>query len=78
MSASTVKKIESLLSLLSVDEQLSLIRKITDQLRRAKPGPPQSLRGVWKDKFPVDLDLDAALDEIRTGWHEDVENVTRG
>jgi hypothetical protein len=77
MSTSTVKKIESLLPLLSADEQLSLLQK-TDQLGRAKPGPPQPLRGDWKDKFPADLDLDAALAEIRTGWQNDVESAARG
>ena len=30
--------------------------------------PPQDLYGIWKDKFPENVDLDAALREMRQEW----------
>jgi hypothetical protein len=38
-------------------------------IRAASPpaaGPPQDLYGAWRGTFPSDVDLDAALGEVRT------------
>lgn len=34
---------------------------------------PQALHGVWRGLFPEDLDLDAALKEIRSEWLKEWE-----
>jgi hypothetical protein len=39
---------------------------------------PQSLRGIWEDKFPEEFDLDAALDEIRHEWEKEWPEVFSG
>ncbi|MCW5933107.1 MAG: hypothetical protein KIT45_02250 [Fimbriimonadia bacterium] len=34
---------------------------------------PSSLRGLWKNRFPADFDLDHALKEIRSEWESNGE-----
>jgi hypothetical protein len=40
---------------------------------QVQPGasPPQELYGAWRDTFPPDFDLDAALQEVRDHWRQD-------
>lgn len=78
MNPSAAAQIENLLAQLSSDEKLRLIARIAQNLTEERPRTPQCLHGVWKDKFPADMDLDAALKEIRGGWQEDMEAGTCG
>ena len=36
---------------------------------------PRDLYGIWKDGFPQDFDVDAALREIRGEWQREVEEI---
>lgn len=51
-------------------EQLErIIRELKEQLSAEEQGSPRaSLYGIWKDKLPADLDVDAMLTEIRSAW----------
>lgn len=35
-----------------------------------RPTKPRSLYGIWRGKFPEDLDLDKELAKIRKGWQK--------
>jgi hypothetical protein len=54
---------------------------LAEYLTRAEdPGAsvhPKSLRGIWRDKFPHDLDINGALNEIRGEWEEEWPEVFR-
>jgi len=41
----------------------------------ARSPQPQSLYGIWKGKFPQELDLDKELAEIRGGWKKRFEKL---
>lgn len=41
----------------------------------AKSRQPQSLRGIWQNKFPSDPDIDQTLQEIRHEWEHDWPEV---
>ena len=36
---------------------------------------PRDLYGIWKNGFPQDFDVDAALREIRGEWQTEVEET---
>ena len=59
---------------LSTDEKQSLAAYLSanesDPNRR-----PRDLYGIWKDGFPQDFDIDAALREIRGAWQREVEEI---
>jgi hypothetical protein len=67
------EQIEALLEGLSRDELLALIEHIARRLREREERVPQSLYGIWKEKFPEGADIDPALKEIRQQWQEDIE-----
>ena len=75
MSQSPRQQIEALLDTLTREEQLRLIEDIAVRLRQAEIRQPQSLYGIWRDKFPADLDIDEALKEIRGGWQQRLEDL---
>ena len=73
MSQSAVGQIENLMVELTREEQLLIFERLAKQLRLTAQHPEevkrgQDLYGIWRDKFPPDFDIDAALDEIRHGW----------
>lgn len=76
MQTAKQEQIETLLESLSREELLTLIERITERLRQAER-KPQLLYGVWKNKFPEDVDIDEALKEIRGQWTEDLEEPKR-
>ncbi len=61
------QEVNRLIERLTLHEQAALVERLARRLAQgiASTGKPQSLRGVWKGKFPPDLDLDAELAEIR-------------
>ena len=71
MSTRKRAQIESLIDGLSQDEQLALIEHIARRLRQSEERKPQPLYGIWKGKLPADVDVNAALKEIRQQWKED-------
>ena len=64
--------IDELLASLSREELLVLLEQIAQRLRQAEY-PPQVLYGVWKGKFPEEVNIDDALQEIRSQWKEEIE-----
>ena len=66
------EQIDKLLAALSRDELLTLLEQIAQRLRQAEH-PPQALYGVWKGKFPEEVDIDDALQEIRSQWKKEIE-----
>jgi len=71
MNSNNRDQIEALLETLSRDELLALIEHIARRLRQGEERKPQPLYGIWKGKFPEDVDVDTALKEIRQQWQED-------
>jgi hypothetical protein len=71
MSVTAYQRIQSLLDQLDQEEKLDLIDELAGQVRHdTAPRPRHSdpLYGVLKGHTPEDLDLDAALAEIRSEW----------
>jgi hypothetical protein len=69
MQRASLSEVERLAGELSPQEQLTLLNRLTQRLRRGTTGSqPRDLYGVWRDKFPEDFDIDGALAEIRSGW----------
>ncbi|NKQ36883.1 MAG: hypothetical protein HF973_14890 [Chloroflexi bacterium] len=69
MSQSTVGQIENLMEELTWEEQLLIFERLAKQLRLTAQQPEKiekgrDLYGIWRDKFPPDFDIDAALSEI--------------
>jgi len=62
---------------LTLHEQAVLVQRLARRLAQgtAPERKSQSLRGIWKDKFPPDLDLETELAEIRTAWQEELGDV---
>ena len=70
-----LQSVEQLAMSLSPDERRELVERLTRSLHL--PSPPRKrgdLYGVFRHALPQDIDLDKALREIRTQWHEDFEN----
>lgn len=62
---------------LSPPEQLRLVEHLAKRLRTQtlEAKKPQSLRGIWKGKFPEDMDIDADLKEIRGEWLKELDEL---
>lgn len=76
----TLEYVVQLANQLSSEDRLSLISRLEAQLQPAAeegnaPKKPQSLRGLWRGKFPDDFDIDAALYEIRHEWEKEWPEV---
>lgn len=71
------QEVNRLIERLTLHEQAVLVERLARRLAQeiAPARKPQSLRGVWKDKFPPDLDLEAELAEIRTAWQRELNDV---
>ncbi len=71
MGSVAMQQVENLLDKLTVREQAVLLERLARRIRLAAlPArvQPQDLYGIWKGKFPEDVDLDTALREIRQAW----------
>lgn len=82
MSQADLHQVKQLVDQLSVDEKRSLIEYAALQLRQsetpsvtAHSRQPRDLRGIWKGKFPEDIDLDSLLHEIRHEWEKEWPQV---
>ena len=72
MQTTKQEQVDKLLESLNREELLTLIEKITQRLRQVER-KPQPLYGIWKGKFPEEADIDEVLQEVRSQWHEEIE-----
>jgi hypothetical protein len=75
MTTAEQQQIDTLLAGLTHEELLTLIERITQQLRHAEERKPLPLYGIWKDRFPEAADIDKDLQEIRSRWTEESEEL---
>ncbi len=69
MSANTFQVVERLLDRLTTEEQITVIEQLAVRLRQTvHHKPPKNLYGIWRDRFPIDFDLDSALHEMWSEW----------
>lgn len=56
-----------------LEEVKEVVEHLARRLRQAvqKQKEPQDLYGIWRDCFPADFDLDAALSDIRHEWERE-------
>lgn len=79
METATLETIARQAENLPLEEQLILVEKLAQNLRRRVHGSqkserePQNLYGVWKNNFPADFNIDAALAEIRGDYKNEFE-----
>jgi hypothetical protein len=79
MANTLLEHVTRLADHLSPADKRSLIRYLETQIQgesdcapAAAVARPQSLRGIWRDHFPPDPDIDAILHEIRHQWEEEL------
>ena len=75
MTTAQQQQIDALLTGLTCEELLTLIERITQQLHHLEERKPLSLYGIWKDRFPEAADIDKDLQEIRSQWTEESEEL---
>ena len=69
MGETTLADVQRLADQLPVEEQINLLEHLARRVRLAmRQHAPQDLRGIWREHFPTDFDLDTALTEIRREW----------
>jgi len=79
MTEITLDYVEKLADQLPVEDQRRLGEHLTQKLQNGSaPGAtverkPQDLYGIWRGAFPDDLDIEAALYEIRHEWEAEPE-----
>ena len=78
MTTAQQQQIDTLLAGLTREELLTLIERITQQLRDIEEREPLPLYGIWKDRFPETVDIDKDLQEIRSQWTEESEELKNG
>ncbi len=72
MSETALTNVEQLLDQLTFEEQIVVVEHLARRLRQTiQQKQPQDLYGVWRDRFPADFDLDAALGDIRREWEKE-------
>ncbi|MGH9842496.1 MAG: hypothetical protein ACREEM_27450 [Blastocatellia bacterium] len=79
MSEITLEYVEKLADQLPVEDQRRLGDYLSLKLKNGSAPntpverKPQDLYGIWRDVFPDDLDIEAALYEIRHEWEAELE-----
>ena len=78
MQEVTLEQIEQIVSQLSTNDQYKIFLGLKNRLQQTPPlveapGQSHSLRGIWAGKFPDDLDVMAAIREIRDEWKQELE-----
>ncbi len=78
MGTATLENIARLAKNLPLEEQLILVEKLAQNLRRrvnvGRTGhEPQNLYGIWQTVVPKDFNIDAALSEIRSDYKNEFE-----
>jgi hypothetical protein len=75
MTTTEQQQIDNLLAGLTREELLTLIERITQQLRQTDERKPLPLYGIWKDAFPEGADINTDLREIRAQWTEESKEL---
>lgn len=74
MATVTLEQITQLAVQLPALDQRKLIAYLEDRLTApVADKKPQSLYGIWKGHFPEDLDVEAAIREIRDEWKKELD-----
>jgi len=77
METVSLENVTHLAEKLPVEEQLVLVEKLAQNLRRVHANQterrPQNLYGIWRTSIPKDFDIDAALSEIRGEYNTEIE-----
>ena len=70
----TLAQIDKLLVKLTLEEQLLVFERLAQQLRQTLQAQkkPQDLYGIWRDRFPADVNIDEVLHDIRRGWQDNI------
>lgn len=72
MTEANLTHVERLADQLSFEDQIKLVEHLAHRLRQTvQQRQPQDLYGIWRDRFPTDFDLDAALNDIRHEWERE-------
>ena len=69
-----LEHIKQLSDALSQEEKLSLAAYLSS-MENSVSRRPRDLYGIWRDGFPKDFDIDAALREIRGEWQKEIEQI---
>ena len=69
-----LEHIKNLSEALSAEDKLSLAAFLSS-MENSPNRKPRDLYGIWKDGFPKDFDVNAALREIRGEWQKEVEEI---
>lgn len=78
MNPVTVQTLEILARTLPLEQQLELVARIAENLRRVQlttetPKDSTDFYGAWRGKFPEDADIEADLAETRGEWLKEFE-----
>lgn len=71
MSKAIFEYVTKLAEQLSFEEREKLIEHLRQPSATKPAAAPASLYGVWRGKFPEDVDIDATLKEIRGEWQKE-------
>ena len=69
-----LEHIKQLSEALSEEEKEALAAYLSSR-KNSVNRQPRDLYGIWKDGFPKDFDIDAALREIRGEWQKEIEEI---
>ena len=68
----TLEEVALLADKLSPSEKIKLLKHLAISLEKVsfEKKKTQSLRGIWKGKFPEDTDVEGMIREIRDEWKQ--------
>ena len=68
----TLDEVTTLAEKLSPIDKIKLVKHLAISLENVplEKKKPQSLRGIWKGKFPEDADVEGIIREIRDEWKQ--------
>ncbi|MDQ3220063.1 MAG: hypothetical protein M3Q26_04835 [Acidobacteriota bacterium] len=71
-----LEHIKRLTHTLSPKQRAELAEYLEKPNGQSTPKKPVSLRGIWKDKFPDDVDIEKVIRDIRDEWKEELDLYT--
>ena len=71
------EEVTTLADKLSPSEKIKLVKHLAISLENIpfEKKKPQSLRGIWKGKFPENYDVEKGLREVRDEWKKKFEDL---
>ena len=77
MTEINLEYVEQLANQLPISDQILLAERLTQKKQDGSVAiperKPRDLYGIWRGAFPQDMDVDAALYEIRHEWEKELE-----